>query len=152
MSGDSIRAYDAQIRVRSYDADTEVMHQNRAKMVAIVVDFLPFARDEAVTILDLGVGTGFLTEQVLLKCPRSRVIGVDGARAMVAMASVRLRAMAERVDFVVCDFRTLECGGGMRAQMRLVFAARDDYAMVLDLASSGERLVACQTMTMRRAH
>jgi hypothetical protein len=38
----------------------------------------------------------------------------------------------------------------MRAQMRLVFASENEYEMVLDLAASGENLVPCQSMVMRR--
>ncbi len=107
MKRESIDAYDVPDRVASYDADMEVMHPNRAKMVELAVEFVPFPQDAEITVLDLGVGTGFMTRHLLEAYPRARVIGVDGAPAMIEMAKLRLGSMAERVDFRVGDFREL---------------------------------------------
>jgi len=38
----SIRAYDLPERVASYDVETELMHPNRSKMVAVALEVLPF--------------------------------------------------------------------------------------------------------------
>jgi ubiquinone/menaquinone biosynthesis C-methylase UbiE len=108
VSQDSIDAYDVPDRVASYDADMDVMHPNRVKMVDVIVEFLPFARDTEATVMELGIGTGYLTQRLLEMFPRARVIGVDGATAMVEMARARLGDLARRVDFRVGDFRELE--------------------------------------------
>jgi ubiquinone/menaquinone biosynthesis C-methylase UbiE len=108
LSAGSIDAYDDQHRVLSYDADMDVMHPNRVAMAKVIIEFLPFASGDAVTLLDLGIGTGYLTRQVLLAYTAARVIGVDGANAMVELATARLGAMAGRVEFMVSDFRTLD--------------------------------------------
>src|SRR5215469_4254561 len=104
----SIAAYDLRERVASYDADMDLMHPNRHKMLEIVLEVLPFSADAHFTALDLGVGTGFFTRAILVRFPNSRVIAVDGAASMVEMAKTRLGNMAKRVDFRVGDFRKLD--------------------------------------------
>ena len=58
-STESVKAYDAPERVASYDADMELMHPNRSKMVAIALEVLPFCVDVPLNALDLGIGTSF---------------------------------------------------------------------------------------------
>lgn len=108
MKRESINAYDMPGRVASYDADMDVMHPNRAKMVDVVLEFLPLPKDAAFTVLELGIGTGFFAKRLLEAYPAARVIGVDGAESMVEMAASRLGPMAERVDFRVGDLQELD--------------------------------------------
>ena len=103
----SVAAYDIPERVASYDADMDLMHPNRQKMVEIVLDLVPFGREKAFTALDLGVGTGFFSLAILRNFPNCRVIAIDGAAAMVDMAKGRLGSLADRVDFRVGDFRKM---------------------------------------------
>lgn len=103
----SIDAYDLPARVASYDADMDVMHPNRRKMVEIMLEVLPSANDAPATVLDLGVGTGFVAQQLLKRFPRVRVVAVDGAPAMIDLARTRLADLASRVDFHTGDFRKL---------------------------------------------
>ena len=103
----SVVAYDIPERVASYDADMDLMHPNRHKMLEIVLDLVPFDREKSFTALDLGVGTGFFSQAILRNFPNCRVIAIDGAAAMVDMAKGRLGSLADRVDFRVGDFRDL---------------------------------------------
>ncbi len=103
----SIAAYDLPERVAAYDADMEVMHPNRTKMVDVAIEVLPFGPDGRLTMIDLGVGTGFLTERFLKAFPRARVTALDGASSMIELARTRLGALAGRVTFVTGDFREL---------------------------------------------
>jgi tRNA (cmo5U34)-methyltransferase len=104
----SISAYDLPERVASYDADMDLMHPKRPKMVEIALEVLPFDPDASFMALDLGVGTGFFTQAVLRNFPNSHVIAIDGASAMVEMAKARLGAQAHRVHSRVGDFRSLK--------------------------------------------
>jgi len=104
----SIKAYDVPERVVTYDADMEIMHLNRSKMVAAALEVLPFSGDAPVQALDLGIGTGYFTMQLLGKYPEARVLAVDGAEAMVELAKQRLGNLSERVSFCIGDFRQLE--------------------------------------------
>ena len=108
MTEQSIAAYDVSQRVKTYDADMELMHPNRSKMVQVAIEVLPFPRTAALRVIDLGIGTGYFTERFLNHFPNSRVLGIDGAQAMVELAKERLRALASRIEFVIGDFRNLQ--------------------------------------------
>jgi tRNA (cmo5U34)-methyltransferase len=108
MSERSIAAYDVLQRVKTYDADMELMHPNRSKMVQIALEVLPFPRTAVLRAIDLGIGTGYFTECFLNKFPNSRVLGIDGAPAMIELAKARLKSSASRVEFAIGDFRKLQ--------------------------------------------
>jgi ubiquinone/menaquinone biosynthesis C-methylase UbiE len=103
----SINAYNLPARVASYDADMEIMHPNRSKMVDIALEILPFDSGASITALELGTGTGFFTRRFLEHFPNSKVISIDGAQSMVDLARVRIGPLVDRVDFRIGDFRQL---------------------------------------------
>lgn len=107
MSERSIDAYSLPERVATYDADMEVWHPNRAKMVQVALEVMPFQANARLRAGDLGVGTGYFTERFLEAFPRSRVYAIDGAEAMVDLAKARLGGRASKVEFLVGDFRDL---------------------------------------------
>jgi ubiquinone/menaquinone biosynthesis C-methylase UbiE len=123
MTEQSIAAYDVSQRVKTYDVDMELMHPNRSKMVQIAIEVLPFSNTAALRAIDLGIGTGYFTEQFLNHFANSRVLGVDGAQAMVELAKERLKSLTSRVDFAIGDFRQLQqlVPGG--ATLDVVFSA-----------------------------
>jgi tRNA (cmo5U34)-methyltransferase len=108
MTEQSIAAYDVSQRVKTYDADMELMHPNRSKMIQVAIEVLPFPRTAALRVIDLGIGTGYFTERFLKHFPNSQVLGIDGAQAMVELAKARLKSSASRVRFVIGDFRNLQ--------------------------------------------
>ena len=65
MSEESIAAYDVSQRVETYDADMELMHPNRSKMVQVAIEVLPFPMTAALRAIDLGIGTRYFTERLL---------------------------------------------------------------------------------------
>jgi trans-aconitate 2-methyltransferase len=66
-----------------------------------VLDRLPVAGDE--TVLDAGCGSGRVTELLLERLPRGRVIALDASASMVEAARERLMRFGDRVTFVVAD-------------------------------------------------
>ena len=108
MKSTSIAAYERPARVASYDADMDVMHPNRHKMVAIALEILPFDPAAPITALDLGTGTGFFTAKFLERFPQASVISVDGSNSMVDLARTRLGTLVAKVDFRIGDFRQLQ--------------------------------------------
>jgi len=108
MNSSSIAAYELPARVASYDADMDVMHPNRHKMVSVALETLPFDPTSSITALDLGTGTGFFTHRFLQRFPEARVISVDGSNAMVDLARTRFGTLTARVDFRIGDFRKLQ--------------------------------------------
>jgi trans-aconitate 2-methyltransferase len=59
----------------------------------VVLDRLPLRGDE--TVLDAGCGSGRITEALIERLPRGRVIGVDVSESMVAAARERLGVGAD---------------------------------------------------------
>jgi tRNA (cmo5U34)-methyltransferase len=123
MSERSIAAYDVSRRVKTYDADMELMHPNRSKMVQIALEVLPFPTTAALRAIDLGIGTGYFTECFLNKFPNSRLLGVDGAPAMIELAKARVKSSESRVEFVIGDFRKLRELAPGAGTVDIVFSA-----------------------------
>jgi ubiquinone/menaquinone biosynthesis C-methylase UbiE len=119
----SIAAYDVLQRVKTYDADMELMHLNRSKMVQIALEVLPFPKTAALRAIDLGIGTGYFTERFLDRFPNSRVLGIDGAQAMIQLAKARLTSLGSRVQFVIGDFRRLQELAPGAGTINVVFSA-----------------------------
>jgi trans-aconitate 2-methyltransferase len=92
---------------REWDAGTyHGLAQPHQQWSAQILDRLTLAGDE--TVLDLGCGTGTVTEQLLERLgPAGRVIGVDGSARMVEEAARRLsgdpRASFVRQDLLALD-------------------------------------------------
>jgi tRNA (cmo5U34)-methyltransferase len=62
-------------------------------------------RDEAIEVVDLGVGSGHVARGVLERFPRSRVTGIDLSATELAGARARLADFGDRVRLVEGDFR-----------------------------------------------
>ncbi len=107
MHSSSVDAYDLPERVRTYDADMEIMHPLRWKMIEVALEILPFHQTRSLRALDLGVGTGVFSKRFLEKYPNSKVVAIDGAASMFELAKSRLGDLAQRVEWVLSDFRTM---------------------------------------------
>jgi trans-aconitate 2-methyltransferase len=68
---------------------------------AEVLERLPLAGDE--TVLDAGCGTGRVTELLLARLPRGRVVALDFSVAMLAEARGRLARFGDQVAYVEAD-------------------------------------------------
>ena len=122
MNSEPINPYNLSERVLTYDADMDLMHPNRKKMVEIALQVLPFEPLEPFAALELGVGTGYFTQAILNHFPNSRIIALDAAEAMIELAKARLASKAEQVEFGIGDFRLLDRIIG-RQKGRLVFSS-----------------------------
>ncbi len=108
MPVESIDAYTAGERVARYDRDMAIMHPNREAMIQAVVDVLPVDESAKFDLLDLGIGTGILSQALLKSFPSAQVIGVDGAAPMLEVARKRLAGFDGRFELVAGDFRKLD--------------------------------------------
>ena len=107
MHSDSVEAYDLPERVRRYDADMDIMHPLRWKMIEVALELLPFHQTRFLRALDLGVGTGVFSKRFLEKYVISKVVAIDGAASMLELAKSRLGELTQRVEWVLSDFRTM---------------------------------------------
>jgi len=82
---------------RTYDRVADPM----TRWGATVLDRLPLGGDERV--LDAGCGSGRVTEHLLERLPRGRVVALDASPAMLEEARRRLSRFDGRVEFVQAD-------------------------------------------------
>ena len=61
---ESVEAYDIPERVRTYDADMDIMHPLHHKMIEVALEILPFQQTQSLKVLSLGVGTGLQDQLV----------------------------------------------------------------------------------------
>ena len=73
----------------------------QARWGAEVLERLPLDGDEAV--LDAGCGTGRVTELLLARLPRGRVVALDASASMLEQARGRLARFGDQVSFVQAD-------------------------------------------------
>ncbi len=103
----STRAYDHADRLTRYDSDMAIMHPLRTKMISIALEFLPLDPLVQAVALDLGVGTGLFTQRFLDSFRNASVVAVDGAASMLRLAASRLEGQADRIEWLLADFRHL---------------------------------------------
>jgi trans-aconitate 2-methyltransferase len=89
---------------REWDASTyDRVADPQAGWGATVVGRLEVA--DGALLLDAGCGTGRVTELLLERVPRGRVLALDASRRMLDQARLRLAHHGDRVRFVHADLR-----------------------------------------------
>jgi trans-aconitate 2-methyltransferase len=87
---------------RDWDAATyDRVADPQTRWGAAVLERLSLVGDE--TVLDAGCGSGRVTELLVERVPRGRVIALDASPAMAEEARRRLSRFGDRVDYLVAD-------------------------------------------------
>ena len=81
-----------------YRALAEVAVPRREEQLATLLCLLPFGRDDAFRIVDLGCGEGVLEYAALTAFPNATALALDGSASMREHASALLKPFGERVD------------------------------------------------------
>jgi tRNA (cmo5U34)-methyltransferase len=92
----------------TYRGIAEVAVPRREEMIATLVAAVPFARDEPVTILELGSGDGRLAEALLTVFPRATLTALDGSESMRRDATQRLALFGGRARVAAFDVASLD--------------------------------------------
>jgi tRNA (cmo5U34)-methyltransferase len=95
----------------SFDANIVRLIPYYDSMIDALVSSLPFTPDDAFSVLDLGCGTGTVSERILQSFPRAHVTCLDIAENMLSMAKSKLGAFVDeggipRADYAHADFAT----------------------------------------------
>ena len=80
------------------------------EMINSLVLSLPFNGKEKIKILDLGCGTGNISQEVKKRFPNAQITCVDMAENMIKMAKSKLSIYSD-VEFIRADFRDLDFKG-----------------------------------------
>ncbi len=75
-----------------------------------LVGGIPYLPTRSFRVLELGVGTGTLTDLLLREYPHAQVTGVDISPRMIARAREKLRPFRDRVELVAGDLGAYEEG------------------------------------------
>lgn len=67
------------------------------EMVDAAVRLVPFARDAAISILDLGAGSGLLAAALLMHFVNARMVLMEDSAALRGAAQTRLNQFLDRV-------------------------------------------------------
>ncbi len=81
-----------------YRALAEVAVPEREQQLAALLCLLPFGRDEAFKILDVGCGEGIFSYAALTVFPHASVVALDGSASMREHAEALLGAFGERAE------------------------------------------------------
>jgi len=88
----------------AYDRRIRALIPWYSEALDAVAASLSYAARPLLSFVDLGVGTGALTERCLRVAPRARVTGIDADAAMMAVARQRLHAPRRHFTLVHGDF------------------------------------------------
>ena len=104
---DTAYAFNDSDIIATYDLDMDIWHPNRKIMAAIVCEILPFDKSDNIRILDLGVGTGYLSQKIIEAFPNASIIAIDAAEMMIDKAKIRLKGQLGQVKFEIATFQEL---------------------------------------------
>lgn len=92
-------------RAADYDAQRSY-RLHYTEMQQVLLRAIPYSSEASFTVLELGIGTALLTEQLLLRFPQATVAGYDLSPKMLARAEERLAPFGPRVKLYQADFAT----------------------------------------------
>ncbi|MBU1120822.1 MAG: class I SAM-dependent methyltransferase [archaeon] len=91
-----------------YDTCDEFVVPKNDELHEVIVDFIPFAKEEKFHALDLGVGTGTGAFKILKYYPNAFLTGVDFSRKMISRAEEKLKRFNDRVKLIEGDFNAMK--------------------------------------------
>jgi len=104
MAGqDTLCGWGDRRKIAYFVENAEVVIPRRADQLATLTELLPWPREAAVTLLDLGAGFGALTERILARYSRAMITCVDGSVEMLALARERLAPYGSRIRLHLAD-------------------------------------------------
>jgi ubiquinone/menaquinone biosynthesis C-methylase UbiE len=76
----------------------------RQEAFGLLADTIPYEKSAPIKILDLGAGYGALTKFLLERFPNATAICQDGSEEMAKLGRERMKHLAGRFEYVLCDF------------------------------------------------
>jgi SAM-dependent methyltransferase len=77
---------------------------NRQEAFRVLAEAIPYDKQQAITILDLGAGYGALTKFLLERFPNAHAVCQDGSEEMAALGRERMKEFDGRFAYVIADF------------------------------------------------
>ncbi len=91
----------------SWSADPLLHNPLRAEQLDILLSILQAEYKQGDTIIDVGIGSGIVEEELFRLIPSAQVLGIDFSEAMVELAHTRLRDFREQYSITMHDLRDI---------------------------------------------
>jgi tRNA (cmo5U34)-methyltransferase len=75
------------------------------------VKVIPYKKEQAIRVLDLGAGTGSFSQHVLAEYPNAEFVLMDVADKMLDVARERFHNQGSKVQFEIRDYRDIQGSG-----------------------------------------
>ncbi|MBU0756351.1 MAG: class I SAM-dependent methyltransferase [Planctomycetes bacterium] len=96
-----------QKNVIRYDQSPDLWNAIRCEQIDIMASIIEKRHKPGGRILDIGIGTGQIEEQLLMRIPDAVVVGVDSSPVMLDQARTRFKDFPDRFDLIEHDYREL---------------------------------------------
>ena len=113
----------------SYDLSRKKLIPCFDDFYRVALDIVPFGKDEPIRVLDLGAGTGLMSERVAEAYPGSSIVLLDISADMLAVARERLGPYPNRFDFVVSNYAR---PGSIQGHFDLVISSLSIHHLTAD--------------------
>ena len=110
-------------RAQKYEQRADLVLPKRQEMLLLIVQLIPFGRDEPLRVLDLGAGTGVPAQRVLQDFPGANVICVDKSAEMMEISCAKLAEHGDRVRFVQSDLEDPAWNNGLPDKFDAIVSA-----------------------------
>lgn len=116
------KEFNSESRSRTYDKINDLFSLRRAERFTVLQKLLPEPSASHCNILELGTGTGVLTELLVGHYPGASIATVEGAEKMMEQAHSKalLQKNKERVKFIHADYSTPSWLIGLNSPFNLV--------------------------------
>jgi ubiquinone/menaquinone biosynthesis C-methylase UbiE len=96
--------WDSAEYVSNWAKGQDPKESNRQEAFRMLADTIPFNKTLPIRILDLGAGYGGLTKFLLESFPNATAVCQDGSKEMAKLGGERMKNLAGRFEYVLCDF------------------------------------------------
>jgi tRNA (cmo5U34)-methyltransferase len=117
------QSWEGRKRAQKYEQRADLVLPKRQEMLSLIVQLIPFERDEPVQVLDLGTGTGVPAQRVLQDFPGANVICVDKSAEMMEIGCAKLAEYGDRVRFVQADLEDPAWNNGLPGKFDAIVSA-----------------------------
>jgi len=90
-----------------YDRNIEKYIPKYEEMQEVILETLPFEKDDPIKILELGIGTGNLANKILKRFPHAQLVGVDHNKEMIELAAQKLQNFSPRFTLAEEDISNI---------------------------------------------
>lgn len=116
------REFNSERRSSTYDKTIDIFALRRAERLLVLETLLPEIYDSQFQILELGSGTGIVTEFLVKHYPKANFTAVEGAERMVGQARSKslLQRHEHRIEWILADYSSPVWLEGVKGPFHLV--------------------------------